>query len=166
MVDGYVTDYSYSPLDLVRAINYNGAKQAAFQYNKAGELVRMEDWTGTNTFELDLLGQLKKATDHKGNVTEYTYDEVGNQTSVKYPDGGVVQNTYDEVYNLTKVKDPDQGVYTYIYDAANRAVEQIYPNGWIEENTYDPEGNLLKVMDTDPFPVVKKTVKKFELVRL
>ena len=157
-----MTDYSYSPLDLVRAINYNGAKQAAFQYNKAGELVRMEDWTGVNTFELDLLGQLKKATDHKGNVTEYTYDEVGNQTSVKYPDGGVVQNTYDEVYNLTKVKDPDQGVYTYIYDAANRAVEQIYPNGWIEENTYDPEGNLLKVMDTDPFPVVKKTVKKFE----
>ncbi|BDF71890.1 hypothetical protein CE91St40_28710 [Oscillospiraceae bacterium] len=160
--DGYVTDYSYSPLDLVSAINYNGAKQAAFQYNKAGELVRMDDWTGVNTFELDLLGQLKKATDHKGNVTEYTYDEVGNQTSVKYPDGGVVQNTYDEVYNLTKVKDPDQGVYTYIYDAANRAVEQIYPNGWIEENTYDPEGNLLKVMDTDPFPVVKKTVKKFE----
>ena len=157
-----MTDYSYSPLDLVSAINYNGAKQAAFQYNKAGELVRMEDWTGVNTFELDLLGQLKKATDHKGSVTEYTYDEVGNQTSVKYPDGGVVQNTYDEVYNLTKVKDPDQGVYTYIYDAANRAVEQIYPNGWIEENTYDPEGNLLKVMDTDPFPVVKKTVKKFE----
>ena len=55
------------------AINYNGAKQAAFQYNKVGELVRMEDWTGVNTFELDLLGQLKKATDHKGNVTEYTY---------------------------------------------------------------------------------------------
>ena len=157
-----MTDYSYSPLDLVSAINYNGAKQAAFQYNKVGELVRMEDWTGVNTFELDLLGQLKRATDHKGSVTEYTYDEVGNQTSVKYPDGGVVQNTYDEVYNLTKVKDPDQGVYTYIYDAANRAVEQIYPNGWIEENTYDPEGNLLKVMDTDPFPVVKKTVKKFE----
>ena len=113
-----MTDYSYSPLDLVSAINYNGAKQAAFQYNKAGELVRMEDWTGTNTFELDLLGQLKKATDHKANFTKYTYDEVGNQTSVKYPDGGVVQNTYD------------------------------------------PEGNLLKVMYTDPFPVVKKTVKK------
>ena len=65
--DGYVTDYSYSPLDLVSAINYNGAKQAAFQYNKAGELVRMEDWTGVNTFELDLLGQLKKATSHKDN---------------------------------------------------------------------------------------------------
>ena len=89
------------------AINYNGAKQAAFQYNKAGELVRMEDWTGVNTFELDLLGQLKKATDHKGSVTEYTYDEVGNQTSVKYPDGGVVQNTYDPEGNLLKVMDTD-----------------------------------------------------------
>ena len=160
--DGYVTQYSYTPLNLVQSINYNDTKQANFQYNKVGELVRMDDWTGTNTFELDLLGQLRKATDHKGYITEYTYDEVGNQTTVKYPDGGEVKNFYDEVYNLTKVQDPDEGVYTYIYDDANRAIELIYPNGWIEENTYDAEGNLIKVMDTDPFPVVKKTVKKYE----
>lgn len=86
--DGYVTEYSYTALDLVQSINYNGGKAVSYQYNKVGELIQMDDWTGTNTFELDLLRQLKKATDHKGNVTEYTYDEVGNQVTVKYPDGG------------------------------------------------------------------------------
>ena len=161
--DGYVTEYSYTALDLVRSIDYNGAKQATYQYNAVGELVKMVDWTGTNTFEVDLLGQLKKATDHKGNVTEYTYDEVGNQTSITYPDGGKVQNSYDAVYNLTGVKDPDNGNYTYVYDASNRATKLTYPNGWVEEYTYDAESNLLKVVDIDPFQIYNKQPKlKYE----
>ena len=65
--DGYVTQYSYTALDLVQKINYNGAKEVSYQYNKVGELVQMDDWTGTNTFELDLLGRLQKMTGHKGN---------------------------------------------------------------------------------------------------
>jgi len=76
--DGYVTQYSYTALDLVQKINYNGAKEVSYQYNKVGELVQMDDWTGTNTFELDLLGRLQKMTDHKGNTVSYTYDAVGN----------------------------------------------------------------------------------------
>ena len=161
--DGYVTNYSYTSLDLVRTINYNGAKQATYQHNKVGELVQMDDWTGANTFAVDLLGQLKKLTDHKGNTVEYTYDGVGNILSTAYPDGTAVENTYDEVYNLRKVKLPKDKVHTYPYDQANRMIEQIYPNGWIEENTYDPEGNLLKTMDTDPFQIYNKTPKlKFE----
>ena len=76
--DGYVTQYSYTALDLVKKINYNGAKEASYQYNKVGELVQMNDWSGINTFELDLLGRLQKMTDHKGNTVSYAYDAVGN----------------------------------------------------------------------------------------
>ena len=93
--DGYVTRYSYTALDLVKKINYNGAKEVSYQYNKVGELVQMDDWTGTNTFELDLLGRLQKMTDHKGNTVSYTYDAVGNQTGITYPDGSKVSNFYD-----------------------------------------------------------------------
>ena len=161
--DGYVTEYSYTALDLVQSINYNGGKAVSYQYNKVGELIQMDDWTGTNTFELDLLRQLKKATDHKGNVTEYTYDEVGNQVTVKYPDGGIVSNFYDAVNNLTSVIDPDKGTYAYTYDDANRPVKLHYPNGWVEEYTYDAEGNLIKTVDIDPFQLYNKTPSiKFE----
>jgi len=41
--DGLVTQYAYSPLDLVNNINYNGGKQVSYAYNKVGELVQMED---------------------------------------------------------------------------------------------------------------------------
>ena len=161
--DGYVTRYSYTALDLVKKINYNGAKEVSYQYNKVGELVQMDDWTGTNTFELDLLGRLQKMTDHKGNTVSYTYDAVGNQTGITYPDGSKVSNFYDAVYNLTSVIDADDGTYAYVYDAANRPVKLTYPNGWIEQYTYDAEGNLLKTVDTDPFQLYNKTPKvKYE----
>lgn len=161
--DGYVTQYSYTALDLVQKINYNGAKEVSYQYNKVGELVQLNDWTGTNTFELDLLGRLQKMTDHKGNTVSYTYDAVGNQTGITYPDGSKVSNFYDAVYNLTSVIDADDGTYAYVYDAANRPVKLTYPNGWIEQYTYDAEGNLLKTVDTDPFQLYNKTPKvKYE----
>ena len=161
--DGYVTRYSYTALDLVKKINYNGAKEVSYQYNKVGELVQMDDWTGTNTFELDLLGRLQKMTDHKGNTVSYTYDAVGNQTGITYPDGSKVSNFYDAVYNLTSVIDAEKGTYAYVYDDANRPVKLTYPNGWIEQYTYDAEGNLLKTVDTDPFQLYNKTPKvKYE----
>ena len=161
--DGYVTQYSYTALDLVKKINYNGAKEVSYQYNKVGELVQMDDWTGTNTFELDLLGRLQKMTDHKGNTVSYTYDAVGNQAGITYPDGSKTRSFYDAVYNLTSVIDADDGTYAYVYDAANRPVKLTYPNGWIEQYTYDAEGNLLKTVDTDPFQLYNKTPKvKYE----
>lgn len=161
--DGYVTQYSYTALDLVQKINYNGAKEVTYQYNKVGELVQMNDWTGTNTFELDLLGRLQKMTDHKGNTVSYAYDEVGNQTSITYPDGSKVSNFYDAVYNLTSVIDAENGTYVYVYDASNRPIKLTYPNGWVEQYTYDAEGNLLKTVDTDPFQLYNKTPKvKYE----
>lgn len=161
--DGYVTQYSYTALDLVRSINYNGCKEVLYSYNKAGELVQMDDWTGTTTFELDLLGRLQKMTDHKGNTVSYTYDEVGNQTSITYPDGSKTGNSYDVVNNLIGVVDAENGTYTYVYDEANRPIKLTYPNGWVEQYTYDAEGNLLKTVDTDPFQLYNKTPKvKYE----
>ena len=46
--DGYVTQYSYTALDLVKKINYNGAKEVSYQYNKVGEA---EGDSGELTFQ-------------------------------------------------------------------------------------------------------------------
>ena len=83
----------------------------------------MTDWLGTTTFELDLLHQLTAATDHAGKRVEYTYDAVGNQTGITYPDGSKTRSFYDAVYNLTSVIDAEKGTYAYVYDAANRPVK-------------------------------------------
>ena len=58
---------------MVTNINYNGGKEVSYQYNAVGDLVRMEDWIGVNTFEADLLNRIAKVTDHKGKVVTYGY---------------------------------------------------------------------------------------------
>ena len=148
--DGYQTMYTYNGLDLVTHINYNGGKQVDYQYNATGELVEMEDWTGTNTFELDLLNRITEATDHRGNVTEYTYDGNGNQTSIVYPDNSVVEYTYDLVNNLASVTEDNGNVTTYEYDGMGRQTKMYYPNGWVEHKTYDSIGQLIEARDVHP----------------
>ena len=137
-------------IDLVTNINYNGGKEVDYAYNAVGDLVRMEDWTGVNTFEYDLLSQLKSVTDHKGNVVSYTYDDNGNKTSLTYPDDTTVTYTYDGVGNLTSVTESDGRTTTYTYDGMGRLVKMEYPHGWVEEYEYDAVGQLLRVTDTDP----------------
>ena len=158
--DGLVTQYAYSPLDLVNNINYNGGKQVSYAYNKVGELVQMEDWLGTTTYEVDLLRQLTKVTDHKNRVVEYTYDEVGNESTIKYPDNTVVSYTYDLVQNLKTVTESNNGnVTSYDYDGMRRVTKQSYPNGWVTENEYDCMGNVVKIYDIDPSQKDLKTIK-------
>ena len=118
--DGYVTQHAYSPLDLVIQTNYNGGKQASFQYNKVGDLVELEDWSGTTSYEVDLLNRITATNDRLGKRVEYTYDAVGNQTAVKYPDTTTAAKEYDLVHNLTGVTETDGRRTTYTYDGMRR----------------------------------------------
>ena len=146
----YVTTYGYNGLDIVTSINYNGGKEVSYQYNKVGDLVKMVDWTGTTTFEVDLLNRITKTTDTKGNVVGYTYDATGNQTSVSYPDGTTATKTYDLLGQLKTVTETDGRTTTYTYDGMGRISKMEYPHGWVEDYHYDSIGQLLKVEDTDP----------------
>ena len=146
----YVTTYGYNGLDMVTSINYNDGKEVTYQYNKVGDLVEMTDWTGTTTFEVDLLNRITKTTDTKGKVVSYTYDATGNQTSVSYPDGTTATKTYDLLGQLKTVTEHDGRTTTYTYDGMGRTVKMEYPHGWVEDYHYDSIGQLLKVEDTDP----------------
>lgn len=148
--DGYVTEYTMDALDLIEHINYNGGKQVDYQYNKTGDLVKMEDWSGTTTYEVDLLHRITATTDRLGKHVAYTYDGVGNQTSVSYPDGTVATKEYDLVKNLTKVVEEDGRTTTYEYDGMGRVTHMNYPDGWQEDYHYDAIGQLTAIEDTDP----------------
>ena len=72
--DGYVTEYEYSPVNLVSNINYNDAKSASYAYNGTGELIEMDDWNGKTSIGRDLLNRVVKVTDHNGREVEYGWD--------------------------------------------------------------------------------------------
>jgi YD repeat-containing protein len=79
-------------------------------------------------YSYDAADQLLTVTDTMGNVTSYTYDNMGRTLIVTQPDpdgaGGasapVTSYTYDELGNMVTVADPLSHVTTYEYDMRYR----------------------------------------------
>jgi YD repeat-containing protein len=120
----------------------------------------MMDWNGTVNFALDLLGRITSVNDQNSKVTTYTYDPVGNQTSMKYPDNSTVSYTYDLLGRLVNVKDGENQNTSYTYDRASRLLSQVYPNGWKENYTYDAANQLTRQYTTDPSSAANKAVER------
>lgn len=85
-----MTEYDYSPVNLVSEIRYDDGKVANFLYDGTGDLIKMDDWNGTTSISMDLLDRIVSVTDHKDRTVEYGWDAVGNKTSQGYPDGSQV----------------------------------------------------------------------------
>ena len=126
--DGYVTEYEYSPVNLVSSINYNDAKSASYLYNGTGELVEMEDWNGKTSIGRDLLNRVTEVTDHNGRKTAYGWDNVGNKTVQGYPDGTQVDYYYDKENQIVEMKDFDGGITKFAYDGNGNKTFKEYPN--------------------------------------
>ena len=144
-LDAYTTTYDQqgNPTQIVT----NGT-QATYVYNAAGELLTVEDQTGTavasytydanhnRTSETTSTGtttyaydsadtELVSATDPSGKITSYTYDANGNLTSAVYDPSGAHQTT------------------SYTYDANQRLAQVTLPSGETVAYTYDSAGNRL-----------------------
>ena len=128
----------------MEGINYQDGKSVNFQYNKNGELVYMADWNGATNFTLDILDRIKSVNDHNNKLTSYTYDAVGNQDTIAYPDDTAVANTYDLLGRLKNVKDAENQDTSYDYDAVGQLLSQVYPNGVTETYAYDDAGRLIQ----------------------
>jgi YD repeat-containing protein len=100
-----------------------------YAYNKTGQLVKVEDWTGTTSFTLDALNHIESVLDANDRETSYVYDEVGNKKSMAYPDGSQVEYVYDLNNRLTEVADAEGLKTAYTWDAAGRLLTTAYPNG-------------------------------------
>ena len=135
--DGSQTLCQYSPVDLVKQINYSDGKQANFLYNGTGELVQMSDWTGVTSFQYDLLNQLTKMVDPHAREVAYAYDPAHNQTMVQYPDATTALYLYDAENRVVETIDPDGGSFTFCFDPNGNMIGKSYPNGEREEYLYD-----------------------------
>ena len=147
--DGYVTEYEYSPVNLVSSINYNDAKSVSYLYNGTGELIQMDDWNGTTSFSRDLLNRIIKVTDHDGRTVEYGWDAVGNKTVQGYPDGSQVDYYYDAENQIAEVVDFDSGITKYEYDANGNKTFKEYPNYETAYYFYDACDQIIEMDEYD-----------------
>ena len=62
----------------------------SYTYDRNGNVLTVSDKNGLIKREYDALNRVTKLTDTFGKSIQYTYDEVGNLTSIIYPDNTAV----------------------------------------------------------------------------
>lgn len=157
--DGYETLYEYTKTNLTQMVRYADGKTADFYYNGRGELVSMEDWTGTTEIVRDALGQIEKVTDSFGGETGYTWDPVGNRKNVTYPNGDKATYTYNANNWLTMVKDQDGKEISYEYDHVGQVTNKAYPNGEYTTYGYNRKGELIQSKEEKAGGVTRRHYK-------
>ncbi|MFK4069391.1 polymorphic toxin type 30 domain-containing protein [Streptomyces sp. NPDC029674] len=142
----------------------NSIQERAYTYRPDGYLTAIEDQlSGRRTFELDAAGRVTTVR-AAGWAEQYTYDEVGNQTSASWPvahpgreavgeriyegsrltRAGGVRYEHDALGRIilrqkTRLsRKPD--TWRYEWDAEDRLTQVITPDGTRWRYTYDPLG--------------------------
>ena len=164
MGNGTYTTDTYLPSGQVRSlINFapDGTINSEFTYtyDVLGHVQTMTTLEGTTTYGYDSDGQLISVLLPTGEFIEYTYDPMGNRTSVidngvatyyttkttknlnEYTTVGATSYHYDLDGNLTSTTGP-QGTTFYTYDTNNRLIGVQTPTDtWTY--TYDALGNRI-----------------------
>ena len=99
----------------------NGRVVQVTEYSDAGEL--------QTYYEYNAAGDLLKVTDALGNETDIDYDSLGRKTDMNDPDMGAWQYTYDANGNLKTQTDAKNQTITFGYDAGNRVTSKSYTTG-------------------------------------
>ncbi len=119
-----------------------GTNRIATEANPLGVVVK---------YDYDAAGNLVKLTrDYHGsleNITTYTYDSKGNQTSITDPLGHITAYEYDANGNLTKITEPLGNVTAYTYDNRGNKLTETDANGNTTAYTYDLLNRLLSITD-------------------
>lgn len=144
---GELTQYFYDGVgQLIQATQPNGS-YLKYNYNAAHQLVGVQDQLGNKIiFSPDAMGnntaeqiynasgvlvqthsrlynsfnQLIEDIGAQNQVTAYTNDNNGNQTSVTNPLGQQTSKTYDSLNRLITVADPNNGLTQYTYTALDQ----------------------------------------------
>ena len=159
--NGDVTTYEYDNsgrITTVTTLNVAGAQLAkyGYAYDAATNVTQIADHNGrVFSYAYDAKGQLTQENgttytyDAMGNrtsminasgTTTYTYDELGDANRLKtitYPDSRVVSFEYDKNGNITKKTDSQTGTTIYEYDSDDYFTKATLPGGKTVEYIYD-----------------------------
>jgi len=138
---GRDTSYAFDPNGNPTSLTDARGTTHPATYDAMDELATWNDGLArTHRIERDLLGNVTKATDRKGQLTTRKYDGLGRLTFVGYGTGGTATSptyastityTRDKANRLTKVVDSVDGTTTFEYDALDRRTKEISPRGTI-----------------------------------
>ena len=103
----------------------NDNAEYAFSYNDLSQLTGVAFSIGSESYEID-----------------YTYDLVGNKTSIEYPYGGTYTRVYDDLNRLDQVKEGAAVLAEYSYNNLNQRTRRDYLNSTWTSYSYNDAGWL------------------------
>ncbi len=95
-------------------------------------------------------GKLLSVRDKEGNITVYSYDKLGRETGVEYPNHVKESRKYDASGRLVMVKAELHGAVlgaeSYVYDNSGKRLFTVNEGGKLEAYTYDANGRVNNVL--------------------
>lgn len=150
-----IITYTYDSLNRVLSENYTGEAGTEIEYgydwcsDGIGQLCSATTTDAISTYAYDALGNIaieNKTIDGTTYVTSYTYDRLGNQTSITYPDNSIVAYEYDDAGLLRIVKRKPTGESEYRtavaelnYSPTGAVAYKLFGNGIESTYTYDSD---------------------------
>ena len=127
---------------LIQGTYFDG-QTLAFEYTAPGQRAAVTDGRGRNDDAYRLLGETRfNPSGSPTNQTTFAYDPAGNRLSM-IVDGATTNYTYDALGNLTSIRDANGHVTAFEYDALNHRTRRTWPDGTFDAFSYDALGNLI-----------------------
>ncbi|HNY02114.1 MAG TPA: RHS repeat-associated core domain-containing protein, partial [Bacteroidales bacterium] len=169
--NGNVTQYTYDANGNLLKVTDALGKETAMGYNGSGQVTQVTNPAGvstgfsyspqtgmpssiqvpalglTSTMNYDLASRLLSATDFKGNVTSYTYDNNDNMTQEKDALNHTTGYAYDVNDNLLAITNAMGGVTSMTYDTATDWLLSESFQGNTRSYTYHYDGSLKTLTD-------------------
>jgi YD repeat-containing protein len=141
--DGGIQRFVYDELNRLSSVTDPTGGVTSYQYDELNRPIRTTLPNGVTTsrgYDDDNRLQQVRTVDPVGTVLalfDYTYDAVGNRTTMTEEDGGTTSYTYDNRYQVIEVDYPEGRVA----DATGAGEVEPLPD--FERFVYDPVGNRL-----------------------
>ena len=155
-----ITEYHYDELDRqIKTVKGSGSdaitETVSYSYTSGGNaLKRTRDGAGRiTTEEYDFAGRKVKESFGDGGIyTAYTYDLIGNNTSITDQTGNTTTAQYNSSNQRIKVSanysGSEKAETTYTYDNAGNVLTETDRKGNVKTNTYDVNNRLKSVTQT------------------
>ncbi len=108
----------------------------AYGYDGLGRLIRAQDDDSLVTRTWDSLDNVLSEVQN-GRTVSYTWDGVGNQTSITYPSATLITRQYDALDRVSRIDEPPFLVATYGHAGPSRLERRDVFNGTSTQYTYD-----------------------------
>lgn len=119
-----------------------------FQFNKLGQLLKMEDTLGTVIYQYSNNNQQLRVQRENQPAIDYEFNTDGTIQSISIAGSFVIEYKYDYLGRLATIITP-VGIFKNNFYSKDSITEKILPNGIKTQYKYFPDGNLESIIHVD-----------------